>query len=323
MHLNRVLTAAALVFAATALAAVALAGANGGAVVKVGQSNLGRILVDAHGKTLYMWAHDKGHRSTCYGQCAAYWPPAYTAGKPIAVKGARQALLGTTRRADGRRQVTYNGHPLYRFLMDKRPGQTTGEGLTGFGGRWDPLSAAGKAVRKRTGGWKSSQGYQPSRPLRAVVFTPGRGDLAGAGGAFNVDLSLQARNARANRLLSAAAGYKPFFNDPDAPTFHPGPDLGAPGLVVTLSTTPSIPGTPLVGPRTNLAGVFQLNTVARVRGLRRTFNAWQISSPGFFGVNKAATLTVYAVRGTAPAAIPAGGLQPISNVVRVPFTIAP
>jgi predicted lipoprotein with Yx(FWY)xxD motif len=323
MRFTRVLAVSALALAATILTAAALGASHGGTVVKVGQSKLGRIVVDSHGKTLYMWAHDRGRRSTCYGKCAVYWPPVLTAGKPIARTGARQALLGTTGRSDGRMQVTYHGHPLYRFLMDKRAGQTTGEGLTGFGGRWDPLSAAGTPVRK-AGGWsRAAQGYNPTPPLRVVVFTPGRGDLAGAAGAFNVDLSLQARTRRGNRLLSAAAGYKPFFNDPGAPTFHPGPDLGAPGLVVTLSTTPSIPGTPLVGPATNLAGVFQLNTVAKVRGLNRTFNAWQVSSPGFFGINKAATLTVYAVRGTAPAALPAGGLRPISNVVRVPFVIAP
>ena len=320
MRFSQITTAVA-VLVAVALTTVAFAASHGGAVVKVGQSNLARVVVDAHGKTLYMWAHYKGHKSTCYGQCAVYWPPVYTAGKPVAGPGARSGLLGTTRRSDGRLQVTYHGHPLYRFVMDKKAGQTSGEGLTGFGGRWDPLSAAGTPVRKSAGGWKSARGYTP--PLRAVVFTPGARDLAGARGAFNVDLSLQARTSGANRLLSATAGYKPFFNDPDAPTFHPGPDLGAPGLVVTLSTTPSIPGSPLVGPRTNLAGVFQLNTVTKVRGLNRTFNAWQVSSPGFFGVNKAATLTVYAVRGTAPSAVPAGGLTPISNVVRVPFTIAP
>lgn len=316
-------TLAVTVGALLALAAFAVSASGSsesGALVKVGPSNLGRVLVDAHGKTLYMWAHDKGARSTCYGQCAVYWPPLLTSGKPLAGAGARSALLGTTRRSDGRLQVTYHGHPLYRFVMDKRAGQTTGEGLTGFGGRWDPLSAAGAPVRK-SGASKSSESYAP--PLRAVVLTPGSGDLAGARGTFSVDLSLQARTRSGNRLLSAAAGYKPFFNDPDASTFHPGSDLGAPGLVVTLSTTPSIAGTPLVGPRTNLAGVFQLNTVAKVNGLNRTFNAWQVSSPGFFGINKAATLTVYAVRGTAPAAVPAGGLTPISNVLRVPFTIAP
>jgi predicted lipoprotein with Yx(FWY)xxD motif len=320
MRFIRLLVIGLLAVAASILVTGGLAARQSGTVVKVGQSNLGRILVDAHGKTLYMWAHDKGQKSTCYGECAQYWPPLLTSGKPLAAAGARAALLGQTRRSNGKIQVTYKGHPLYRFVQDTRAGQTKGEGLTGFGGRWDPVSAAGNAVRKRSSGWYSSDSYS-NPPLRAVVLTPGRGDVAGAGGSFNVDLSLQARTVRANRLLSSAAGYKPFFNDPSADTFHPGPDLGAPGLVVTLSTTPSIAGTPLVGPRTNLAGVFQLNTVAKVGGLNRTFNAWQVSSPGFFGTGKVATLTVYAVSGTAPAAVPAGGLRPISNVVRVPFTI--
>ena len=160
MRLTRILMVAALALAATVLTAAAVADNKGSAVVKIGPSKLGRILVDSHGKTLYLWAHDRGSRSTCYGQCAAYWPPLTTAGKPIARSGARSALLGTTRRADGRMQVTYNHHPLYYFVGDKRAGQTAGEGLTGFGGRWDPLSAAGNAVRKggSTGSGRSSSG---------------------------------------------------------------------------------------------------------------------------------------------------------------------
>src|SRR5262245_58356590 len=98
--------AAARTGAAT-LAAPALGTANGAAVVKVGPSNLGRVLVDAHGKTLYLWAHDKGSKSTCAGDCAEYWPPLITNGKPLARAGANAGLLGTSRRSDGRVQVTY------------------------------------------------------------------------------------------------------------------------------------------------------------------------------------------------------------------------
>jgi hypothetical protein len=90
---------------------------------------------------------------------------------------------------------------------------------------------------------------------------------------------------------------------------------------VTLSTTPNMPGTPLAGPRTNLAGVFQINGVTRMRGLKRTSNDWQVSSPGFFGKNTSATLTVYAVRGNAPDVVPVGGLRPISNVVHETYHI--
>jgi hypothetical protein len=91
--------------------------------------------------------------------------------------------------------------------------------------------------------------------------------------------------------------------------------------VVLLSSTPTIANTPLHGPNTNLAGVFQINDVARLNGLKRTFNSWIVSSPGFFGRDADVTLTVYAVNGTAPAVV-TGNEKPISNVVRENFTIA-
>jgi len=115
-NLARVLAPLVLVLAAALLTtAAAAAGSRSGAVIKVRQSSLGQILVDSHGRTLYLWAHDKNHRSTCYSACAAYWPPVTTHGKPRAIRAARQALLSTTRRRDGRLQVAYRGHPLYRF----------------------------------------------------------------------------------------------------------------------------------------------------------------------------------------------------------------
>src|SRR4051794_21004384 len=319
MRLTRSLTAGALTVAAAAVLALPGAAVAQPASVKVAPSSLGRILVDADGRTLYLWAHDKGHTSTCNGQYATAWPPLVTRGKPKAAAGARAWLLGTSRRADKRTQVTYHGHPLYTFVEDKHAGDVKGEGLTAFGGRWDPVSAAGAAVRQAA--TSTAARRYSSRPLQLTVLTPSQGGRAGAGGSFNVDLSLQARNARANALLSAANGYKPFFNDPDAATFHPRPDPGAPGLVVMLSSTPTIAGTPLRGSKTNLAGVFELNTVAKVRGLIQTFNAWQVSSPGFFGTGPV-TLTAYAVAGTAPALITSPGAHAISNLARVNFTIA-
>ena len=302
---------------AAAFAVSASGSANGGKVVKVGSSGLGRILVDSHGKTLYMWARDKSRKSTCYGDCAKYWPPLVTRGRPVAGAGARASLLGTTRRNDGHLQVTYAGHPLYYFVQDTKAGQTTGAGSTGFGARWDPLSAAGKPVRRSTTSMTYAAKYG-ARPLRASIISPARNSIAGVGGTFSVDVSLQARQRSANRLLS---GYTAAFNDPNGPNFHPGPDASAPGLVVLLSSTPTIAGTPLQGPNTNLAGVFQINDVSKVQGLKRTFNSWIVSVPGFFGAGVQAQLTVYAVNGTAPALI-TGSERPISNVVRENFTIA-
>lgn len=157
-------------------------------------------------------------------------------------------------------------------------------------------------------------------PIAVTVFSPQAGSKSGtAGVGFIVDLALNATNRKYNALLSTQAGYKPYFNDPSASTFHPGPDPGAPGLVVLLSTTADVPGTAFQGPNTNLAGLFQINGVATVRGLAETWSTWQ---PGkaLFGEGPA-KLTVYVVEGTAPAVISPGKPKAISNVVTVPFDI--
>src|SRR5262245_43742284 len=134
-------------------------------------------------------------------------------------------------------------------------------------------------------------------PLQASVLFPHKGAKAGVDGTFSVDLSIQARTRTANSRLS---GYRSHFIDPNSPEFHPGPAAAAPGLGLLLPTTTSSPGTPLQGPNTNLAGVFQINDVERLDGLKRSFNSWLVGVPGFFGQGTQATLTVYAVRGTAP-----------------------
>jgi predicted lipoprotein with Yx(FWY)xxD motif len=150
-HLMKLLTAltpAAVV--ASIAAALALAGGaqTGGVKVAVAASPLGRILVDSRGKTLYDFAKDKSTASTCYGACAALWPPLTTKSKPVAGHGVRASLLGTTKRKDGKLEVTYNGHPLYYFVTDRKPGQTTGQGVNQFGAPWWVLSAAGKEIHR-------------------------------------------------------------------------------------------------------------------------------------------------------------------------------
>src|SRR4051812_5088133 len=128
---------------ATALAAAA------GATVAVRRSPPGAILVDGKGLTLYDFAKDKGNKSACYGACAALWPPFTTKGKPHAGRGINARLLGTTRRKDGTLEVTYNRHPLYYYVADKRPGQTTGQGLPQFGAPWWALAPSGKEIHRR------------------------------------------------------------------------------------------------------------------------------------------------------------------------------
>jgi predicted lipoprotein with Yx(FWY)xxD motif len=117
-----------------------------GTKVGVASSTLGRILVDSHGRTLYLFAKDKRGKSACSGACAAYWPPLIASSKPRAVAGAKQSLLGRTRRADGRMQVTYRHHPLYRFSGDTKKGLTSGQGLDDFGGKWWVVSPAGNKI---------------------------------------------------------------------------------------------------------------------------------------------------------------------------------
>jgi predicted lipoprotein with Yx(FWY)xxD motif len=127
------------------------AGASG-TVVSTAKTSLGRILVDSRGRTLYLFGRDRNGRSACSGKCASFWPPLIAIGKPRVAGGARASLIGTTKRSDGRRQVTYNHHPLYRFVKDTRKGQTNGEGVNAFGGVWDAVSPAGKKVVKQGGG---------------------------------------------------------------------------------------------------------------------------------------------------------------------------
>jgi predicted lipoprotein with Yx(FWY)xxD motif len=150
-HWIKLFTAVA-VTAATASVAATLAFANGTkthpTTVMVAKSRFGRILVDAKGITLYDFVKDRRNVSSCYGACAALWPPLTTSGKPHAGPGVRAALLGTTRRKDGKLEVTYNHHPLYYFVTDRKPGQTTGQAVNQFGGPWWVLSPAGKEIHR-------------------------------------------------------------------------------------------------------------------------------------------------------------------------------
>jgi predicted lipoprotein with Yx(FWY)xxD motif len=117
-----------------------------GPTVKVSTTKLGRILTDGQGRTLYLFEKDKGTASTCYGACASLWPPLLSGGKPVAAKGAAAAKLGTTRRKDGRREVTYAGHPLYLYAGDHKPGDVTGQGLNQFGAKWYVLAPSGRKI---------------------------------------------------------------------------------------------------------------------------------------------------------------------------------
>ena len=116
------------------------------ATVGISNTGLGKILVNSQGRTLYLFGKDSGTTSACTGACAGNWPPLRANGKPTLGSGASASLVGTIGRSDGKRQVTYNGHPLYLFKGDQQPGDTKGEGLTAFGGTWYVLSSSGNQV---------------------------------------------------------------------------------------------------------------------------------------------------------------------------------
>jgi predicted lipoprotein with Yx(FWY)xxD motif len=145
MRLLKTLT----LFACCALAigvVAATASSRSAAVVKIEKTKLGKVVTNSKGFTLYMFRKDKAHKSACYGGCATVWPPLLTTGKPVAGAGAKAALLGTTKRTDGKLQVTYKGYPVYMFLGDRKPGDTTGEGLKEFGANWYALTPTGTVI---------------------------------------------------------------------------------------------------------------------------------------------------------------------------------
>ncbi len=132
--------------AAPASSAAAGASASGPAVVSTKTTKLGPILAGAKGMTLYLWVADKGTKSVCTGECAAFWPPLLTKGAPTASGAAKAAELGTSTRPDGSTQVTYNGHPLYYFAKDKDREDHYGQGSNGAGAKWWIVGPDGKAI---------------------------------------------------------------------------------------------------------------------------------------------------------------------------------
>ena len=141
------LTVFVTVLAASVLAAAAFASTKT-STIALRSTAVGKVIVGANGRTLYLFTADKGTKSVCYGQCATYWPP-LIAGKPTVGAGLNTSKLGTTKRKDGKLQVTYNGQPLYFFALDKKAGEINGQGYVHFGGTWWAVSAAGTKITKK------------------------------------------------------------------------------------------------------------------------------------------------------------------------------
>jgi predicted lipoprotein with Yx(FWY)xxD motif len=129
------------------------------ATIGVAATDLGKILVDGQGRTLYLFQRDQGTKSACSGACASNWPPLRVSGKPTIGQGVQASMVSTTKRSDGNRQVTYNGHPLYLFVGDHQAGDTSGQGVSAFGGAWYVLSPAGNEITSKP---SNSNGSNPA-----------------------------------------------------------------------------------------------------------------------------------------------------------------
>ena len=111
-------------------------------------SRYGSILFDGRGRALYAFTRDRrGGSSRCYGACAKAWPVYFASGRLVAGKGLKRSLIGTIRRRDGRRQITYNGRPLYYYVGDKSAGQVSCQNVAEFGGTWLVVHPSGALVR--------------------------------------------------------------------------------------------------------------------------------------------------------------------------------
>jgi predicted lipoprotein with Yx(FWY)xxD motif len=133
-----------------------------GDAVAAKKTDLGSVLVDGSGRTLYVFAGDKTGQSRCTGACANAWPPSPASPQPKAGSGVSKAKLTTTQRPGGQRQLVYAGHPLYRFSGDSSPGDTKGQGLNEFGGTWSAVSVTGTAVKSKPSGGSGSGGGSSS-----------------------------------------------------------------------------------------------------------------------------------------------------------------
>jgi predicted lipoprotein with Yx(FWY)xxD motif len=120
--------------------------ASGKMVITAAAGGGGMFLTDGAGHAIYLWTKDSMDQSSCEGTCAGAWPPVTTTGMVTGKNGVESTDLNTIARADGSKQVTYYGHPLYYFAGDSAPGQANGQGSDGFGAKWWLVSTSGKNV---------------------------------------------------------------------------------------------------------------------------------------------------------------------------------
>jgi predicted lipoprotein with Yx(FWY)xxD motif len=131
---------------ASSTPAAAASGTGTALVITTKSSSAGDFLTNGSGQAIYMWAKDSMNSSACSGACASAWPPVTTTGALTAAGSANKADLSTFTRSNGTKQVAYDGHPLYYFVGDSKPGEISGQGSDGFGAKWWLVNPAGSAI---------------------------------------------------------------------------------------------------------------------------------------------------------------------------------
>jgi predicted lipoprotein with Yx(FWY)xxD motif len=130
--------------------AVATAGASTSrAKLQLRKTSVGTILVNGRGYTVYAFTKDRRNKDNCQksSTCLRVWPPVKTGGAPIAGPGVKRSLIGTIKLKNGAKQLTYAGHPLYTYIADSHPAETTYVNTFNLGGRWPAVNAAGHEVK--------------------------------------------------------------------------------------------------------------------------------------------------------------------------------
>jgi predicted lipoprotein with Yx(FWY)xxD motif len=128
---------------------VGIAAASAGEKLQLRKTRVGTIIVNGRGFTVYAFTRDSRNKDTCQSirGCVQIWPPVTTSGRPVAGSGVRSSLIGTITIKGGAKQLTYAGHPLYRYSGDSGPGQTEYVNFSAFGGRWPALNSSGQEVK--------------------------------------------------------------------------------------------------------------------------------------------------------------------------------
>ena len=124
----------------------------------VADTSLGKVLVDAGGRTVYMFSTDSSGTSTCNSTCLQYWPPVVPGKAAPTVTGKVASTATTT----GGKVATVAGWPVYTFSQDQNPGDINGEGFSDFGGIWYAVSPSGQPVKAAGSSSSSTTGSAPA-----------------------------------------------------------------------------------------------------------------------------------------------------------------